>query len=100
MDRQVGRIIAALEHAGLADGTIVVFTSDHGDMIGDHGLLEKRAFYEPAVKVPMMVRIPRPGDDRVRVDGNFSQVDLVATLLDLMDQSLPNHLGGQPCCGV
>ena len=53
VDRMVGRITAALERAGVADDTAVVFTTDHGEMLGDHGMLEKRSFYEEASRVPL-----------------------------------------------
>ncbi len=48
-DRQIGRIMAALEELDQAGDTIVLFTTEHGEMLGDHGLLEKRAFYDGAV---------------------------------------------------
>ena len=53
VDRMVGRITSALERAGVADDTAVVFTTEHGDMLGDHGMLEKRSFYEESSRVPL-----------------------------------------------
>ena len=59
MDREVGKVLHVLEEEGLRDNTIVIFTSDHGDMLGDHELLAKGAFfYEPCVKVPLLIRFP------------------------------------------
>jgi arylsulfatase len=59
IDQQVGRVLDALEKAGLGNDTIVVFTSDHGDMLGDHGLLVKGAFfYDPCTRVPLIMRSP------------------------------------------
>jgi arylsulfatase len=58
-DQQIGRVLAALEEAGLADDTLVIFMSDHGDQLGDHGLMVKGvALYEPTVGVPLIVRWP------------------------------------------
>ncbi|MYA62599.1 MAG: sulfatase-like hydrolase/transferase, partial [Dehalococcoidia bacterium] len=58
VDRMVGKITSALERAGVADNTVVVFTSEHGDMMGDHGMLEKRSFFEEASRVPLLMRVP------------------------------------------
>ena len=58
VDTMVGKITAALDRAGLTDNTIIVFTSDHGDLLGDHGMLEKRSFYEESARVPLLLAIP------------------------------------------
>ncbi len=94
VDTHVGRVLDALDEAGLADNTIVVYTSDHGDMMGDHQLLAKCVMYEPAVRVPLLIRLPgRRSSDRWTQP--VSQVDLVPTLLELMGADLPAHLEGQ-----
>ena len=95
MDRSVAQILQALEESGKADETIVVFTSDHGEMLGDHGILGKTVLYEESVKVPLLIRVPWLGRQQRRIEGNLSQVDLVPTLLDLMGQAIPDHLQGQ-----
>ena len=96
VDRMVGKIRAAVERAGIADRTVVVFTSEHGDMMGDHGMLEKRAFYEESARVPLLVHVPWLNDGRQTVlEGSASHVDLVPTLLDLIDESAPESLQGQ-----
>ncbi len=94
VDRMVGKITGALERAGIADNTVVVFTSEHGDMMGDHGMLEKRAFYEEASRVPLLMRIPWLSRQQVGVGGNFGHVDLVPTLLGLIDEPIPDGLQG------
>ena len=94
VDTHVGTILNTLEQCGLADDTIVVYTSDHGDMMGSHRLVAKCVMYEEAVRVPMLVRLPGQRQSK-RVQGPTSQVDLVPTLLDLMDQPAPDHLQGQ-----
>jgi len=80
----VQTILTALDECGLAEDTIVVFTSDHGEQMGDHGILGKTVMYEESVRVPMLIRAPMLGRESLRIEGNFSHIDLVPTLLDLM----------------
>lgn len=94
VDRAVGRILRALEESGAADNTIVVFTSDHGDMMGDHSILAKCVMYEEAVRVPLLVRVPWLGRSQWRISRPIGQVDIVPTLLELMGQPIPGHLEG------
>lgn len=95
VDNAVGRILEALEATGQAENTLVVFTSDHGDMMGDHSQLGKCVMYEPSVSVPLLVRAPWLNRQCRHVSGRFSQVDLVPTLLELMEQPMPSELAGQ-----
>jgi arylsulfatase A-like enzyme len=94
VDNAVGEVLQALDDSGAADNTVVVFTSDHGDMMGDHGILAKMTQYEEAVRVPLMVRAPWLAGQGRRVHGRFSQIDLVPTLLDLLGQPAPEDLHG------
>jgi arylsulfatase A-like enzyme len=94
VDRNVGRILKALDDSGMADSTIVVLTSEHGEMAGDHGMLEKRSLYEQASRVPLLMRVPWLGKHQTRIRGSFGQIDLVPTLLDLVGQPAPGHLQG------
>lgn len=94
VDTHAGRILAALEENQIMDNTLIVFTSDHGDMMGSHKLVAKCVMYEEAVRVPLLLRMP--GQSRTaRVAGPVSQLDLVPTLLELMNQPVPEHLQGQ-----
>ena len=83
IDAAVGRILSALDAAGLADTTVVVFTSDHGDHLGDHRMLFKGAeAYDEVIRVPFLWRDPaeeRPGR---RIDALASTLDISATILD------------------
>ncbi|MEM9562578.1 MAG: sulfatase-like hydrolase/transferase [Actinomycetota bacterium] len=82
IDAGVGRILAAVEALGQRDDTIVVFTSDHGDMMGDHGLLLKgMQHWEGTTRVPYV--IDSPTNDAARTSSLASSVDLGQTLLDL-----------------
>ena len=93
VDTYVGRILATLEECALTDETIVVYTSDHGDMMGSHGLLAKCVMFEEAVRVPLLLRLPGRRSP-ARFTHGVSQVDLLPTLLDLMGQPIPDHLEG------
>lgn len=100
VDRMVKKITDALEQAGVADNTVVVFTSEHGEMAGDHGMLEKRSFYEESARVPLLMSVPSLGREQREVGGSFGHIDLVPTLLDLMGEPIPEHLHGQSRLGV
>ena len=104
MDRGVGKVLDALEESGQADRTVVVFTSDHGDGVGDRGMLgTKRAFYEEISGVPLLMRVPWLNSSQTRVGGNIGHVDIVPTLLELMgvpSSAMPNHLQGESRAGV
>jgi arylsulfatase A-like enzyme len=94
VDRSVGAILRSLEENGLAEDTIVVHTSDHGEMAGDHGILGKTVLYEEAIRVPLLLRVPAFGRQQRRVAGNFSHIDLLPTLLELLGEPLPDGLQG------
>ena len=94
VDRNVGRILDALDANDYTDNTIVVMSSEHGEMGGDHGMLEKRSLYEEASRVPLLMSVPWLNSGQTRIGGSVSQIDLVPTLLDLLDQPVPDHLQG------
>ena len=78
----IGRILATLDRLGATDDTIVVFTSDHGDMMGDHGLMLKGGMhFQGCVRVPMVVNVP--GGAGQRSTGLAASIDLPHTILDL-----------------
>ena len=93
VDEMVGRVLTRLRELGLDDNTIVVFTSDHGEMMGDHRLMSKSVTYEESIKVPLLIRLPG-ATQAVRVTRPATQVDIVPTLLELLDQPRPAHLQG------
>jgi arylsulfatase A-like enzyme len=95
VDRAIGEVLNALHASGLADNTIVVFTSDHGELMGDHAMLAKGVMYEEAVRVPLLLRVPWLNRGQRRIPGRLSQVDLVPTLLDLLGQSETAGLMGR-----
>ena len=81
LDRQVGQVLAALEESGLAENTLLVYTSDHGEMLGEHGTWWKSCFYEGAMRVPLLVSWPGRLPGGV-VPQAVSLLDIGATLLD------------------
>ena len=84
IDKQVGRILNHLENKQLLENTIVIFMSDHGEMLGDHGIYLKGGFfYEPLVKVPLIMGGYRALSPGRRVNGLFELTDLTPTLLEL-----------------
>lgn len=92
-DDAFGRVLDALEQAGQdLDDWIIVFTSDHGDMLGEHGLWHKVVFYEGSVRVPLMIRAPKQFAGGLKVDENVTLCDLFATLCDLCDIPVPENL--------
>jgi arylsulfatase A-like enzyme len=93
IDTHVGRIIDALERNGQADDTLVVFTSDHGDMMGAQRMTAKTVQYEPSVRVPLLLRFP--GQERqIRVRGAFSHIDVVPTILEALGEDRDPQIQG------
>lgn len=97
VDREIGRIRALLAERGLADSTVVVFTSDNGFFLGDRGMADKWLMYEPSIRVPLIVHDPRlPADRRGSVVHELAlNVDVAPTLLELVRQPVPPTMQGR-----
>lgn len=93
VDLSVGAILNTLDDLGLTDNTIVVYTSDHGDMMGSHHMVEKSVMYEEAVKIPWLMRIPQMQNSLIK--NRVSQIDMVPTLLDLLGCDADGRFSGQ-----
>lgn len=94
IDDEVGRLLAHLDQLGRMHDTLIVFSSDHGDLLGDHWLGEKEYFFEGAIKVPLIVYDPGTAADATR--GQTSQafaecVDITPTILDALAIPVPGH---------
>ena len=89
IDDCVGKMLDALREKGILDNTIVVFTSDHGEYLGEHGLMGKNQLYETAYRVPMLIRWPEKIAAGTRIDRMVGSVDFMPTILTLM--------GFEPC---
>lgn len=94
IDHEVGLMLDELEKAGLDQNTIVVFCSDHGAQLLEHGLTDKNVFFEGSVRVPMMVRYPRVVAP-ARHEELIESIDLMPTLLELCRIRLPYNLQGR-----
>jgi iduronate 2-sulfatase len=95
MDAQVGRVVEALDRLGLAENTIIVFTSDHGYHMGEHGLWQKMSLFEESARVPLLIVAPGASSPGSVVKSPVSQVDLFPTLAELCGVSAPSNLQGQ-----
>ncbi len=91
IDERTGALLEVLAENGMDEETVVVFTSDHGEMLGERGLWYKMSFFEGSARVPLIVR--GPGISPRRVGGPVSQLDLAATLAELAGAD-PSGLGG------
>lgn len=93
-DEQIGRVLRALDEAGVADETVVVLTSDHGFHLGEHGHWAKYTFFEPSLRVPLIVRAPGAAGNGRTATGVVELVDLLPTLGELLGVPLPPDLDG------
>lgn len=93
VDHCVGEILKALDEAGIADETIVIYTSDHGDFVGNHGMVEKAAagqnVYEDILNIPLIIRYPGNKQKGKRSAELLSLVDIYPTLVDLLGLEMP-----------
>ncbi len=95
MDAQVGRVVDALDRLGLADKTIIVFTSDHGYHTGEHGLWQKQSLFEESARVPLLIVAPGVTRANTVARSPVSHVDLYPTLTELAGVTPPAGLQGQ-----
>ncbi|HEU5315079.1 MAG TPA: sulfatase-like hydrolase/transferase, partial [Chloroflexota bacterium] len=98
VDTYVGRILEHLEERGLAEETIVVYSTDHGDMMGEHRLIAKGVPYEGSARVPLVVRVP--GVAPRRIETPVCQVDLLPTLMEALGHDAPAHAQGESLLGL
>jgi len=85
IDDWVGKMMSKLDELCLAENTLVIYTSDHGEMLGAHGMREKNVFYEESAHIPLLIRLPGEIESQTRVNGYVSLVDLFPTILDYLD---------------
>jgi len=97
IDAQIGRVFKTLHETGQWDNTIVVFTSDHGDMVGAHGMIYKLGScgYEELYRVPAIIRIPGMTKPGSRTDAFASNIDFLPTLLDAVHIKHPDAIDGK-----
>lgn len=93
LDASFGQLMNYLKRSGLYDNTIVVFTSDHGEMMGSHGLMTKGVCFEESINVPLMIRVP--GTEASTSSLLFNSVDLMPTLMGLSGLDIPAGIDGR-----
>ena len=82
-DNKVGELMAVLDEQGLRDNTAIILTADHGDMMGEKQMIQKRSFYEWSSRIPLIVDIPGIAASNVAIDTPVSLIDIAPTLMDL-----------------
>lgn len=95
VDENVGRFLDFLGAEGLAEDTVVIYTSDNGMFVGDYFLFDKRLMYEIAMRTPLAVRYPRLIEPGTEVDGFALNVDFAPTMLDLAGVEIPAEMQGR-----
>jgi arylsulfatase A-like enzyme len=98
IDTQMGRLLAAVERRGELENTVVVFSSDHGEMLGDHDRWAKSVPYQPSVGVPLVVS--GPGVESGTTDALVSHIDLAATFLDFAGLLVPETMDARSLRGL
>ena len=99
IDLEVGRIVDSLKRKGVLENTVIIFSSDHGDYLGDHGLIGKGSYYEAACHVPMLVS--HPGFNEAKVsDQLVTLTDTTATILSLAGVKVPTYMDSRPFPGL
>jgi arylsulfatase A-like enzyme len=95
IDDAVGNVLNALDDAGIADNTIVIYTSDHGYSLGEHGLTEKHFAHEEAMRIPMIIRYPKMIKRSIRRKELALTIDIAPTLMDICTGSVPPDMVGR-----
>lgn len=95
MDAQVGKVVNALDRLGLAENTVIVFTSDHGYLMGEHGLWQKLSLFEGSVQVPLLMVAPGVSKKGAVVKTPVSMVDIYPTITELAGVKAPVNIQGQ-----
>ena len=95
VDDNVGRLLKFLDGSGLARNTVVIYTSDQGFFLGDHGLFDKRFMYEESLRMPFLVRWPAAIKPGTAADAMSLNVDFAPTFLDLAGLPIPADMQGR-----
>ena len=95
VDAALGRVIACLKEFGRWDNTMIVFTSDHGEQMGDHWLIGKCGYFDASYRIPLIVRVPGADAGRGLIVERFTEnVDIMPTMLDLIGAEIPGQCDG------
>jgi choline-sulfatase len=94
LDDEIAKVLKALDDSGLSDDTVVIYTTDHGENIGEHGLWWKNCMYEHAARVPLIISYPPRFRKAQRRKGACSLVDLTVTIADIAGTKVPDDWDG------
>jgi len=97
VDANIGRIMETLRESGQSENTLVIFTSDHGEYLGDHYFLDKGHFYDETMRVPLIIRDPSPSAEARRgtqLDGFCESIDTAPTILEYLGIGVPDRFQG------
>jgi arylsulfatase A-like enzyme len=95
MDKNVGIVLDALEKSAFADNTLVIFTSDHGYLLGEHGRFEKHCCFEPAVRSALLMRLPIASGGGASSAAMVELIDVLPSILELCKVTLPSNVQGR-----
>lgn len=95
VDDSVGRIYQSLRNAGVLDDTLLVFTSDNGALLGEHGMTDKRTMHEPSIRIPLLMRYPQRIRAGSKIDKMVLSVDFAPTVLELCGAKPIEHVHGR-----
>ncbi len=95
IDRRVGELIGLIERNGLRNNTVIIFISDHGEMLGYRGMIQKRCFYERSARVPLVASFPEASKKGIRIADAVSLIDLLPTMAELLDIEPPDDVPGR-----
>ncbi|HMM13753.1 MAG TPA: alkaline phosphatase family protein [Parvibaculum sp.] len=98
VDAEIGRLIHFVKERGLWEKTLIIFTSDHGEQMGDHWLLGKCGYFDASYRIPLIIRDPRPGGDKSRgkIVTRFTEnVDIMPTMLEALGLDSPVQCDGK-----
>lgn len=84
IDDWIGKLLHTLDENGFEENTLVIFTSDHGEMLGAHGMREKNVFYQESARIPLLMKFPSQIKSGVKVSTPISNINLYATILDYL----------------
>ena len=97
VDDNLGRLFDSLKASGQWDSTLIIFTTDHGEQLGDHWLMSKLGFYDQSYHIPLIIRDPRADSDATRgstIDAFTENVDIMPTMLDWLGLEVPSQCDG------
>ena len=95
LDDNIGRVLEYLDRSGLSENTVVVYTSDQGFFLGDHGLYDKRFMYEQSLRMPLLIRYPKEIRPNCTSDEIVLNLDFASTFLDYANAPIPGDLQGE-----